>query len=323
MQAPDNRRVDHPVVTSLLPVVLLIVSGFMAKRWGWVGAGSTKDLSNLVFCLLSPALLFRSMSAVHVEDISLAPVGAYFLGSGVIFAGTLLAGGFNPRTAVLALANTFSNTVMIGIPLVSLAYGPEGMVTLLTLVSLHALVILTAATVALELAVAKQQAPDLASRPSMVRAVLTAARNAVIHPVPLPIIAGLLWAQTGWTIPAVVDRPIQLLGQAFGPMALVMVGITLAGTPVGRYWREAIQVSLVKTLVQPALVAAIAWCMGLRGLPYTVIVVASSLPIGANVFLFSQRYRVAEPLITASVAVSTVLALATVSLVMALMAWLV
>jgi predicted permease len=40
------------------------------------------------------------------------------------------------------------------------------------------------------------------------------------------------------------------------------------------------------------------------------------LPIGANVFLFSQRYEVAEELVTASVAVSTGLGLVSVSLVM-------
>ena len=47
------------------------------------------------------------------------------------------------------------------------------------------------------------------------------------------------------------------------------------------------------------------------------MVVVASLPIGANVFLFAQRYRVAEDLITASVGLSTVLALGTVALVLA------
>jgi hypothetical protein len=55
--------------------------------------------------------------------------------------------------------------------------------------------------------------------------------------------------------------------------------------------------------------AAAGWLAGLRGLPLAVMVVAASLPVGANVFLFSQRYRKAEDLVTASVAVSTVLAL--------------
>ena len=73
----------------------------------------------------------------------------------------------------------------------------------------------------------------------------------------------------------------------------------------------------MKNLVLPALVAVAGWLLGLHGLPLTILVVTASLPIGANVFMFSQRYQVAQELVTASVAVSTALGVVTVSLVMA------
>jgi malonate transporter and related proteins len=40
--------------------------------------------------------------------------------------------------------------------------------------------------------------------------------------------------------------------------------------------------------------------------------------MGANVFLFAQRYEVAQDLVTASMAVSTVLGLVTITLVMSM-----
>lgn len=311
------------VISSLLPVVVLIAAGYLAGRRRWIGGNAVKDLSNLIFLLLAPALLFRAMSTVHVEELSLKPVAAYFIASGLLFAGTLALRGFNRTAAVIALANTYSNTVMIGIVLVGLAYGDQGMVVLLTLISLHSLVLLTSATVVLELAVAREHAVVSGEeKRSMARTVMRALRNAIIHPVPLPIIAGLLFAQTGLVMPDFLDKPIMLLGQAFGPVALVMVGITLALTPIGRHWRGATVQALVKNLLHPLLVAGIGWLLGVRGIPLTVMVVAAALPIGANVFLFSQRYRTAEDLVTASVAVSTVLALATLTLVMTLVQWL-
>ncbi|WP_213957144.1 AEC family transporter [Variovorax sp. dw_954] len=314
------------VISSLLPVVLLIAAGYLAGKRGWIGGKSVKDLSNLIFMLLAPALLFRSMSTVHVEQLSLRPVAAYFLAAGLIFAATMLWRGFNRTAAVLALANTYSNTVMIGIALVGLAYGPDGMVVLLTLISLHSLVLLTSATVVLELAVAHENAARSGAgrqdRKAMLRTVGRALRNAIIHPVPLPIIAGLLFAQTGWTLPVAIDTPINLLGQAFSPVALAMVGVTLALTPVGQHWRGALVQALFKNVVHPLLTLGLGWAMGLRGLPLAVMVVAAALPIGANVFLFSQRYKVAEELVTASVVVSTVLALVTLSGVMALVGYL-
>lgn len=314
---------NSPVLSSLLPVVILIAAGFLAGRRGWVGAGAIKDLSNVIFLLLAPALLFHSMSVVDVRQLSLRPVAAYFVGAGLIFGATLLWRGFNRSSAVLALANTYSNTVMIGIPLIGLAYGPEGMIVLLTLISLHSLVLLTSATVVLELAVAHEHASISGEqRPPMLRTVGRALFNAVIHPVPLPIVAGLLFAWSGMRMPDVIETPVELLAQAFSPLALVMVGITLALTPVGAHWRGALTQAAVKNAVHPLLVAGLGWLLGLRGVPLQVMVVAAALPIGANVFLFSQRYRVAEDLVTASVAVSTVLALLTLSAVMALAVYL-
>jgi len=98
------------------------------------------------------------------------------------------------------------------------------------------------------------------------------------------------------------------------------VGITLASTPIGSHWRGALTQSVVKNLLHPVVVAVIAWFLGVRGLPLAVMIVAASLPMGANVFLFSQRYRTSEELVTASVAVSTALGLVTVTVVMALAA---
>lgn len=66
--------------------------------------------------------------------------------------------------------------------------------------------------------------------------------------------------------------------------------------------------ALAKNLALPVLVALAAWAWGLRDLPWTVLVVAAGVPVGANVFLFAQRYRVAQEDVTAATAVSTALA---------------
>ena len=309
-----------PVFSSLFPVVLLIAIGYISGRAGWIRSEASKDLSNLVFMALTPALLFRTMSTVHVEHLNFKPVAMYFVAAALLFAAMLVWQGATRRAAVLALAATFSNTVMIGVPLVSLAYGEAGLVMLFTLISVHALVLLTLATVVLELAVAREQATGDTGVPRhMALTVLAAMRNGIVHPVPLPIIVGLLFAQTGFTIPVVLDKPLLLLSNAFGPIALVLVGVTLTQVRVGEHVRGALGLALIKNLAFPALVALLSWSLGLSGLPLSVMIVAASMPIGANVFLFSQRYQVAQELVTASVAVSTLLALVTVSLVMALL----
>lgn len=293
--------------------------GFVAARVGWVRPTAIKDLSNLVFLVLTPALLFRTMGVVRVQDLNFRPVALYFLGAGLVFAVSMALAGFSTRSAARGLANMFSNTIMIGVPLVALVYGQEGLVTLFTLISLHALILLTAATVVFELAEARerQHAGQSAPRP-LWRTVLQAMRNGIVHPVPLPILAGLLFAQTGLKLPGVVDSSLQVLGQALGPMALLLVGVTLAFTPVGQHLRSAWGIALAKNVAHPLLLAALAWGFGLSGLSVAVMLTAASLPVGANVFLFTQRYGVMQEEVSASIFVSTALALVTVPLMLVL-----
>lgn len=309
----------NPVFSALLPVVLLIVIGVIAGRAGWIREGAIKDLSNLVFMVLTPALLFRTMSTVHVEQLNFKPVALYFFAALLLYGAMLVWQGWSRRAAVLALAVTFSNTVMIGIPLIGLAYGQAGLVTLFTLISVHSLVLLTLSTVVLELVAAREErVTGQGGQRHVALTVLSAVKSGIIHPVPLPIILGLLFAQTGLVLPEVVDKPLHLLGGAFGPVALVLVGVTLTQVQVGPYLKGALGISLLKNGVLPLLVALLGLGLGMQGLPLVVMIVTASLPMGANVFLFAQRYEVAQDLVTASLAVSTVIGLATVSLVMPL-----
>lgn len=314
-----HRNVNSPVFISLVPVVLFIAMGFVVGRCGWIRAAAVKDLSNLVFMVLTPALLFRTMSTVHVQDLDFGPIGVYFAAAGLVFTVSMLLYGFSSLAAARALAHTFSNTIMIGVPLVGLVYGDAGLVTLFTLISVHALILLTAATVVFELAVAREHRSRAGhTHQAMWRTVLQAVRNGIVHPVPLPIIFGLVFAQTGLVLPQVVDKPLQLLGQALGPISLLLVGVTLAFSTVGAYFKAALRIALVKNLAMPLALVTLGWAVGLTGLPLAVMVVAAALPVGANVFLFAQRYEVAQDEVTASVAVSTALGLVTVPVVLLL-----
>ena len=52
------------------------------------------------------------------------------------------------------------------------------------------------------------------------------------------------------------------------------------------------------------------------------IVMLAALPVGSNALIFAQRYDTAQELTTASMGLSTVAALLTLSLVMLAMSWL-
>lgn len=320
------------VLASLIPVILLIATGFIAYRAQWLRPESVRDLSLLVFFALTPALMFRTMSRVHLEQLDLRPIAAYFPAAILLFSAVIASRGLTRRAAAMAISATFGNTVAIGIPLIGLAYGEAALVTLFTIVAVHALILLTLTTVVFELAVAREshrpghkqgqgeRENEGAAPRHLAMNVLLALRNGIIHPATMPTLLGLAFAFSGWTMPAVLDRTLLLMSQAMGPLALMLVGAALASSRVGEQLKPALVLTLLKNAVLPALVALFGWLLGLSGLTLTVMVIAAAMPIGANAFMFAQRYNVAQELVTAGVALSTGLALITVSLVMALAA---
>lgn len=320
------------VLQALFPVVILIAIGFWIGKKHWISANGTNELSNVVFLVLAPALLFRTMSNVHLQNIDLGPVLVYFAAMWLVFGLVFWRLRYSRRAAVLGLASTFSNTLMIGVPLVSLTYGEAGLVTLFALVSLHAFVMLTMVTIVLELALELEQArTGLLHQPAhalwsrtkkWLLILLRAAKASLLHPVPLPILCGLLFAQTGWQLPSLIDQPLQLLGAAFSPVALLLVGASLALTSLGLHWRAALLLVGMKNLFHPLILAMLGLALGLSGVPFAVMVLVAALPIGANVYLFAVRYHVAEHEVVAAVALSTMLGLFTVALVMALLPYL-
>ena len=72
-------------VAALLPVIALIGTGFGLARVGLVRQAAVKDMSNLVFLLLLPSLLFRTMAGVHVQELDFGPIAVYFGGVALVF----------------------------------------------------------------------------------------------------------------------------------------------------------------------------------------------------------------------------------------------
>jgi predicted permease len=189
---------------------------------------------------------------------------------------------------------------------VSALFGEEGLAIHIALVSLHALVLLSALTLLVELDLARDPGRH-GQAPALLRTLGLMARNTVVHPVVLPVLAGLAWNLTGLGLHPVVDESLATLATAVVPVCLVLIGVTLAAYGVRGRVRAAIGMGAAKLLLLPAVVLAVAhYAFGLSGLPLAVVVVMASLPTGSNALIFAQRYQTLQAETTAAIVLSTV-----------------
>lgn len=319
------------IAFKLLAILVAVAIGWIVGRMRWLGggeAGSDSDparvLANAAFFIFVPALLFRTTARLDTSTLPWAFLFAFFVPVLVVVAGIyaferwrLKPGEAATVPSVKAITAGFGNTLQVGVPVAAGVFGEQGLAIHIAVVSLHSLTILTLLTALVELDVARGR-QSRSFRSTLMQTV----RNTVIHPVVLPVLAGLTWNATGWPIPAVFDEVLQNLGTAVVPLCLTLIGMSLAyyGWPTS--WRGLSGLVSGKLLLIPAVVFGIAhWGLGLKGLPLAVIVMLAALPTGSNALIFAQRYRTMEAEVTAATVLSTVLYVATAPVWLALLAW--
>ena len=307
-------------ISVILPASLVVGAGYYAGR-RILDAAGVKALSELVFNLFLPCLLFRSMASSQFGGADLTLLAAYFGASLLWFAAVALYYWHRYRQAmggaiVMGLGAVFSNTVQLGIPIQKLAFGEAGLKLHLSIIALHSLVLLTAATIWFEISRARNDGTR--PRAGLGRSLFQVIKASVIHPVILPIIIGLMWSFAGWPLPGWADQPLGFLASAAGPMMLVLMGAQLSNMHLSEHWRGAVALTVAKNLLHPLLIFAVTWALELSPLAIAVAVTCAALPMGANVFLFAQRYNSNESLITAATALSSLVALASLTVVLAL-----
>lgn len=317
------------VFYKLLAIFVTVALGWVAGRMRWLDSGAdsrdpTRVMSNAAFYIFVPALLFRTTSRLDFAALPWRIVAAFFVPAVLFALGVYLWQKRRPGLATAgpaarAVSASFGNSVQLGIPMATALFGEAGLAIHISLVSLHALILLTLPTVLVETDLARAQP----GRRDIAATLWTTVRNTVVHPVVLPVLAGLAWNFGGHGLHPVADEALAGLGSAVVPICLVLIGMSLAYYGVQGQWRGALQVSALKLLLLPALVLAVAHGgFGISGLPLAVVVLMASLPTGSNALIFAQRYSILQAEATATIVVSTVAFALTASLWLGVLAWL-
>jgi predicted permease len=306
------------VLGKLLVILATVALGWLAGRLRWLGdaqADPARVLGYAAFHIFVPALLFRTTARLDLAHLPAGLLAAYFVPTVAWLLAVYVAQRWRQRhrapaepalPAVRAISASYGNAVQMGIPMAAAMFGEAGLGLHLMLVSVHGLILLTLLTVLVETDLARSKARHL-QRSSLWPLLRSTLRNTVIHPVVLPVLAGLAWNLLGLGLPGLVDEVLQLLGSAVVPLCLVLIGLSLAYYGLQGSLRAALGVSLLKLLGLPALVLGVAhWGFGLGGLPLSVLVMLAALPVGSNALIFSQRYETLEAEATSAIVFSTV-----------------
>lgn len=270
--------------TVIFPSFALIFIGLFLRRVKIFDTKGFRSLSDIVFLLGMPALLFEAIASAPELHI-FAVAGIYFAACIIVFAGVVavsnLTGKTLPEGAMLALNSCFGNCSMMGIPIVVAALGRDALPPLLAIITLHSAILLTLASLLIEFGSKKSG--------SIAKSLGTAALRVVQNPVVLSVFAGSAWRLTGFVMPAAFEQLLHLLAGTAIPLSLICIGGTLPPLRLSTFKIDAIFATGLKLAGLPILV----WLLGSWAkLPHQALVVAiitAGMPTGANAFLLARN----------------------------------
>ena len=278
---------------------LALARGFDYGRDFWSG------LEKLVYYVLFPALLFRSLALAKID---FAQAG-WLVGAGCAFtiAGFALSFLAKPLFRLdQQLHATGSQcgyrfSTYIGLAVAGSLFGSQG-------VAIAALLLGAMIPLANFLAVAV-----LASHGG--RGFL---RELALHPLVVSSLAGFAWNLAGLPLPGFADQTLALLGQTALPAGLLSVGAAMrierGQGPVGAHagWLA------VKLAAVPAIAVGLALQLGIRGLEAQVLVLCAALPTAPNAYILAVQMTGDGRAVATQITIGTVLSMLTVPLWMAL-----
>ena len=304
-----------PIITVIAPIFALMAFGYGAVRFRLFPAEGIKSLIAFVNNFATPCLLFHSLLTSDLRSaFNLAIIGPFYIGALICFVlGIVIAIKFfgnTPGVGVsVGFSGTFTNTVLVGLPIMTRAYGPESLPVTLSIIGLHGAILLTIGMITMEL-VRRDGQP-------LGKTLFVAARRVLSNPLIWGIIAGMIGYFSGLQLIEPAEAFFVMMSSAVIPAALFGIGGALNEYKLSDNWRQALVASFIKLIVHPAL--AYVMMIWILHVPMEIArygILLSAMPAGVNVYIFATYYNRA-----ASVAANTIL-IATIASAVTISAWL-
>ncbi|NVN86266.1 MAG: AEC family transporter [Rhodopseudomonas sp.] len=303
------------ILNLALPYFGLIFVGFACGRWKRLPEAGLAWMNFFLLYVSLPALFFRIMSRTPFEELNnlpfvlattLATVTAFTLSA----VGGRLLGKLSMRDATMAgLAGGYGNIGYMGPGLALAVLGTKAAVPTALIFCFDSIFLFSIVPLAMALTAGVKR-PLLPTIGLVVREI-------VLHPLIVAAYCGALAAALHVRLPVAVDNTLQFLQNAAAPVALFVLGVTVALRPFGRVPWEVPGIIAVKLLLHPLIVFGLLLLLG----PFTpewaaTAVLMASLPPALNVFVIARQYNTWVEPASVAVLIGTFVSVVTLTTVM-------
>lgn len=295
------------LIAAVVPVFLIAALGAVLARLTRL---DFRALHVFAYWVAGPALVFRTLFLAKFVARDLWRVAVFVV---VAYAALLvlaivagrLARWDRDKTRAAALALASKNCANYGLPIVASAFGPEGLAIGTVFVSIHVIahVVLGGTYAGWDSTHGLRSALRRAAAiPYLYATVLALGLRALVPALPTP-----------------VDATLQLLGQTWIPLLILLLGVELAAVASFRGASEAAPLVFAKLFIPPLVAFGLSALLHLDGLTRTVLILQASMPTAVNGVVFARQFAARPDLVAATLIFSTLGSFATLPLLVAVL----
>ena len=306
------------IIGLVLPFFGMIFLGAVAARITRQPLEALGWMNTFIIYVALPALFFQLLARTPIEQLTewryiFGSVLATYMVFSVMFVGSVIVSrGEIAQSTIKGLAAAYGNIGYMGPGIALLAFGPEAAVPVALIFCFENILHFAIAPTMMALAGGEKASPgELA---------LGVLRRIVLHPFIIATAFGVLAAWAQFQPPAPIGRLLEYLAQAAAPCALFVMGVTLALRPLQRVPRELGAIAMLKLVLHPLVCYVVLSLAGNFSEVWVFsAVLLAALPTATNVFVIAQQYDVWVQRTSASILLTTVLSVVTVTLLLYLM----
>lgn len=294
----------------ILPVFVVIGFGYLVTWRGLFTDAAVDALVKFTQNVAVPCLLFRAISQLDLGANLSAPLLLTFYSGAVtcFIAGYLGARLLFSRTPVdavaIGFACLFSNSVLLGLPIMERAYGSDALAPNFAIVAFHAPLCYMLGVTSMELV--RNQSAGVVEKAKRVV-------DAMFHnPFFIAILLGFFVNLTRLPLPAPLEGGISLLADAALPVALFgLGGILYRYRPEGDI-KTIMMVCAISLILHPTIVYTLARLQDLETGELRSAVLTAAMAPGVNAYVFANMYGAARRVAASSVLMATAGSIVTV-----------
>jgi malonate transporter len=302
----------------VFPVFAIAFGGYLAAYKRIVSARDTDGILRFVFYIALPIVLFTSLAHMELpSQINWKFFLSYYLVVVVIYAiGILVSRHYFSASlkeqGILGLGASYSNLVLVGLPIISAGFGDQGLLPLFMLVSIHSATLFFIATVFME-----RENGEITTTAGQI--FMLTIKNLVRNPIIISLALGFAFNILKIPLAKLIDDTLGLVSKAAMPCALFVLGASLNQYKLTGHFVESLTMVGLKIVVQPFLVWILAFpVFHLDPLWGGVAVLSAGMPLGINTFVFAQKYQSGVAVISTGILLSSVLAILSQSFLLSL-----